>query len=46
MGRQGAGEGEDVEAELVVGQGEAAFGLWPEGPAVAWASEVMAAADL
>ena len=39
-------QGDDVEAELVVGQGEAALGLGAVGAAVAGAVGVVAAADL
>src|SRR5262249_40889406 len=42
---QGADEGDDVEAKLVLGQGEAALALGAVGAEVAWALLVMAAAD-
>ena len=43
---QGADQGDDVEAELVLGQGEAALGLGAVGDGVAGAVRVAAAADL
>src|SRR5262245_40399857 len=43
---QGADQGDDVEAELVVRQGEAALGLRAEGPEEEGTSGSMAAADL
>jgi hypothetical protein len=42
---QGADEGDDVEAELVLGQGQAAFALGPVGAEMAVTGAVMAAAD-
>jgi len=42
---QAAGQGDDVEAELVPRQHERALGLRPAGPAVARAARVLAAAD-
>src|SRR5262249_16697690 len=43
---QGADQGDDVQSELVVGQGEPAFGLGSIGATVAGASDVMAPADV
>ncbi len=42
---QAACQGDDVEAELVVGQADAAFGLGADGEAVAGAGVMVAAAD-
>ena len=42
---QASDEGEDIETELVVGQGEMGFGLGSVGAMEAWAVEVVAAAN-
>src|SRR5262249_11580149 len=42
---EGADQGDDVEPELVAGQGEAALGLGAVGPVVGGAAGVAAAAD-
>jgi hypothetical protein len=42
---QGACEGDDVQAELVAGEGEAALALGPVGAQVTAAASAMAAAD-
>ena len=43
---QGADQGDDVEAELVLRQHDRPLGLRPVGPAMAGAARVLAAADL
>ena len=43
---QGTDEGDEVEAELVLGQDDATLGLGPHGAAEAWAARVPTASDL